>query len=104
MAQWALLTMRTYKITLEYLWYLQYPGDPATALQAKKRSSRTRKDVFQCFVFGGEGILRRPCTEDFLSPLGWGCFRIGSVGKRVLAAYPYGRFPQDRENLPSSVG
>mmetsp|Transcript_29225 Transcript_29225/g.93467 ORF Transcript_29225/g.93467 Transcript_29225/m.93467 type:complete len:257 (-) Transcript_29225:41-811(-) len=55
MAQWALLTMRTYKITLEYLWYLQYPGDPATALQAKKRSSRTRKDVFQCFVFGGEG-------------------------------------------------
>mmetsp|Transcript_29221 Transcript_29221/g.93446 ORF Transcript_29221/g.93446 Transcript_29221/m.93446 type:complete len:249 (-) Transcript_29221:41-787(-) len=47
--------MRTYKITLEYLWYLQYPGDPATALQAKKRSSRTRKDVFQCFVFGGEG-------------------------------------------------
>ncbi|GBG82922.1 hypothetical protein CBR_g36449 [Chara braunii] len=60
LAQWAMMTLLDPRAALAHLIYLTYPQDPATAFvvtdrrRGDRKRKQTKRNVFQCFVFGAE--------------------------------------------------
>ncbi|KAJ8772033.1 hypothetical protein K2173_027210 [Erythroxylum novogranatense] len=72
LAEWALMTLLDPSRAVENLIYLNYPGDPATAVRVMRKRCLDRKkqqserNVFQCFVFGPKHAGKSALLNSFL--------------------------------------
>lgn len=93
LAQWSMTTLLDYKITLEYLAYLGFPGDSRSALKiirgrkVDRKKERARRDVFLCLVVGAVGsgktlltksLIGKPPPTDY-APSGGISYAVNSV-------------------------
>ena len=70
--QWALMTLLDPAKSVEYLKYIMYSGDAASALRLtrKRRTDRKKRqserNVYQCFVFGPRKAGKSALLDAFL--------------------------------------
>ncbi|KAL8171719.1 hypothetical protein V2J09_023523 [Rumex salicifolius] len=69
---WALMTLLDPAKSVEYLRYVMYDGDAASAIRVNRRRRTDRKkkqtdrNIFQCFVFGPKGAGKTALLNAFL--------------------------------------
>ncbi|PWA98118.1 mitochondrial Rho GTPase [Artemisia annua] len=72
MSQWALMTLLNPVLSVEYLVYIGYVGDPSSAVRVTRKRRVDRKkqhsdrNVFQCFVFGPKESGKSSLLDSFV--------------------------------------
>ncbi|KAH9617280.1 hypothetical protein KSS87_004505 [Heliosperma pusillum] len=72
LSEWVLVTLLEPAKTVEYLKYIMYDGDAASAIRLARRRCKDRKkrqserNVYQCFVFGPEKAGKSALLDNFL--------------------------------------
>lgn len=70
--QWALMTLLNPVLSVEYLVYIGYVGDPSSAVRVTRKRRVDRKkqhsdrNVFQCFVFGPKESGKSSLLDSFV--------------------------------------